>query len=90
MSITTEQSGEGSFSASELRNISDAVKRHRGDELLDTESVTEQYPFPKATLYGWRYHRTGPPSVRLGRRVYYRRRDIEKWIDEQAAKQARR
>ena len=88
--MTTEQSSEEPFSASELREISDAVRRHRGDELLTTESMHEQYHFPQKTLYGWRYHRTGPPSVRLGRRVYYRRRDVERWIDEQAAKQARR
>ncbi|MDR3658245.1 MAG: helix-turn-helix domain-containing protein [Mycobacterium sp.] len=37
----------------------------------------------QGTLRYWRYAGTGgPPSVKLGRRVIYRRVDVEKWLEE--------
>ncbi len=36
---------------------------------------------PVATLRYWRHLGTGPRSFRLGRRVVYRRDDLQSWID---------
>ncbi len=36
---------------------------------------------PVATLRYWRHLGTGPHSFRLGRRVVYRRDDLQSWID---------
>ena len=36
---------------------------------------------PVATLRYWRHLGTGPHSFRLGRRVLYRRDDLQSWID---------
>jgi DNA-binding transcriptional MerR regulator len=36
---------------------------------------------PVATLRYWRHLGTGPTSFRLGRRVVYRRDDLQAWID---------
>ena len=36
---------------------------------------------PVATLRYWRHLGTGPRSFRLGRRVVYRRDDLQAWID---------
>lgn len=33
---------------------------------------------------------SGPPYIKRGRKVIYRRRDIEAWLDAQAVEQARR
>lgn len=38
---------------------------------------------PVATLRWWRHQGTGPASFRIGRRVFYRRRDLEAWIAAQ-------
>jgi hypothetical protein len=38
---------------------------------------------PVATLRYWRHLGTGPTSFRLGRRVLYRRVDLDAWIDAQ-------
>jgi Helix-turn-helix domain len=38
---------------------------------------------PVATLRYWRHLNTGPHSFRLGRRVLYRRDDLNAWIDAQ-------
>jgi predicted DNA-binding transcriptional regulator AlpA len=58
-------------------------------ELLTIEQVSADYGFPVATLYGWRHRGVGPASVRLGARVRYRRADIEAWIDDRFAAEAR-
>ena len=34
------------------------------------------------TLETWRRNGTGPPFIRIGRRVVYRRSDIEAWLAE--------
>lgn len=35
------------------------------------------------TLARWEVRRLGPPSVRLGRRVYYRREAVQTWLVSQ-------
>jgi excisionase family DNA binding protein len=35
---------------------------------------------PVGTVYRWNYERTGPPRVRVGKHVRYRREDVEAWI----------
>jgi excisionase family DNA binding protein len=34
------------------------------------------------TVLEWRKFNTGPAFTRLGKRVYYRKRDIEEWIEK--------
>ena len=36
------------------------------------------------TLQYWRYcgHPDGPPFIKIGRRVYYRRSDLKRWVEE--------
>jgi hypothetical protein len=38
------------------------------------------FPFAEGTLANWRSAGKGPPYVKLGGRVYYRRGDLEHWI----------
>jgi predicted DNA-binding transcriptional regulator AlpA len=52
-------------------------------QLLPLKEVSQEYGFPEPTLYDWRHRNVGPKSVRLGRRVFYRRSEIERWICEQ-------
>lgn len=35
---------------------------------------------PVATLRYWRHRGIGPDSFRLGRRVVYRREDLDRWV----------
>lgn len=58
-----------------------------GSEWLTIARMVEEYPWPEGTLYGWRHRGIGPPSVRAGRKVLYRRSDVEGWLQEQAAKE---
>jgi predicted DNA-binding transcriptional regulator AlpA len=38
---------------------------------------------PVATLRYWRHLGEGPAGFRLGRRVVYRRAEVDRWISEQ-------
>ena len=43
--------------------------------------------FPGTTEGSWAQHRyrgTGPTFVKVGRKVFYRRTDVESWLDSQA------
>jgi excisionase family DNA binding protein len=49
-------------------------------ELLTITEAAELLRAPVATLRFWRHRNIGPRSFRLGRRVLYRRDDLQAWI----------
>ncbi|WP_448624766.1 helix-turn-helix domain-containing protein [Geodermatophilus sp. URMC 64] len=55
----------------------------RRPDLLTIGEAAELLRTPVATLRYWRHVGTGPASSRLGRRVLYRRDDLQSWIDVQ-------
>lgn len=52
-------------------------------KLRNTAEVEEITGVPAATLRYWRHKDFGPPSVRLGKRVFYREDDVISWVNEQ-------
>ncbi len=52
-------------------------------ELLTITEAAELVRAPVATLRYWRHLGAGPRSFRLGRRVLYRRDELNAWIDAQ-------
>lgn len=54
------------------------------NELLSVEQAAEMLGTPKSNLYQWRYKGIGPRGTTVGRRIRYRRVDLEKWLEEQA------
>ena len=50
-------------------------------DLLTIDEAADLVRAPIATLRYWRHLGTGPRSFRLGRRVVYRRGDIDAWIE---------
>jgi excisionase family DNA binding protein len=51
--------------------------------LLDFKQLCEQYPFRPWTVRS--YCSQGKiPFVKIGRKVYFRERDIEEWLDKHA------
>jgi predicted DNA-binding transcriptional regulator AlpA len=57
------------------------------DDILRLEEVAELTRTSPATLRFWRHQGDrGPRSFKLGRRVMYRRVDVDKWIEAQYAK----
>jgi predicted DNA-binding transcriptional regulator AlpA len=52
------------------------------DEYLTPDEFSCQYKIPVSTLYRWRYMGTGPPAIRIGRHLRYRRGAVRKWVRE--------
>ena len=63
--------------------MSDATRSHPAQSVLLT--IDEAAAFlrtPVATLRYWRHLGIGPAGFRLGRRVLYRRADLERWVSD--------
>ncbi|MGY1745557.1 helix-turn-helix transcriptional regulator [Blastococcus sp. SYSU D00695] len=62
------------------------VDQPRSAEDLLTLAETAAYlRTPVATLRYWRHLGLGPAGFRLGRRVVYRRGDVDRWLTERQA-----
>lgn len=54
-------------------------------EYMSTPEVSEETGINQGTLRYWRSTDQGPASFSLGKRVVYRRSEVERWIAEQEA-----
>ena len=61
--------------------MTDQTANQQPDLLTITEAA-ELLRAPVATLRYWRHLGEGPAGFRLGRRVVYRREDVDRWIGE--------
>lgn len=52
------------------------------EALLRIEQVASRTGVAVSTLRHWRQAGTGPPFVRIGRRVIYRAGDVDAWIED--------
>lgn len=50
-------------------------------EWIGIEQLAEELGVPVRTVYKWRELGTGPRGAVIGRRVKFRRSDIEAWIE---------
>ena len=41
---------------------------------------------PRQTWDRWRYNRTGPSFIRIGRRVFYRGSELNDWLERQTTR----
>ena len=57
-------------------------------DLITITEASERLRTPAATLRYWRHLDIGPKSFKIGRRVVYRRDDLEAWIDTQRGQTA--
>lgn len=51
-------------------------------ELLTLPEAAAVLRTPVATLRYWRHLGIGPDGFRLGRRIVYRRQDVDRWVTE--------
>jgi predicted DNA-binding transcriptional regulator AlpA len=57
------------------------------EKLLTIPQLSRETGIPENSLRFMRAQGRGPKSARIGRRVMYRRADVERWIDEQFEQQ---
>lgn len=53
------------------------------EEILNTPEVAVLTRTPAETLRYWRHIGKGPRSFKVGRRVLYKREDVQEWFDRQ-------
>ena len=53
-----------------------------GNDLMTLAETAAYLRTPVATLRYWRHLGLGPTGFRLGRRVIYRRGDVDRWLSE--------
>ena len=51
------------------------------EEHFDTKAAASYLDVADNTLEKWRVYGTGPRFYKLGRKVRYRRRDLDAWIE---------
>lgn len=56
-------------------------------DLLTTEEAAQIVRAPAGSLRFWRHQGTGPASAKLGKRIVYRRSDIDQWVEDQFSAQ---
>ena len=49
-------------------------------EYLTSDQVADWLKVSRRTLHRWARVRKGPPSVKVGRSIYYRRASVEQWL----------
>lgn len=54
-------------------------------EFIGVRDLTEMFGLSEAAIYGLRHSRQLPNAARVGRRLMWRRSDIELWFDERSA-----
>lgn len=60
------------------------------DEYLTTAEAAAIVRRPGSTLAYWRYMGEGPPFAKIGKRVLYRRVDVEEWLARQFTRRGQR
>lgn len=49
-------------------------------DYLTSDEVSDWLKVSRRTLHRWARLRKGPPSMKIGRAVYYRRAAVERWL----------
>lgn len=49
-------------------------------EWISRENLARELMVKPDTLSRWEARREGPPCMRIGRKVYYRRSSVEEWL----------
>ncbi len=61
------------------------MKPTKPEPLWTPDDTAEYLGVPVATLYRWRYLRTGPVAFRVGRHLRYDPAAVRKWLLDAAA-----
>lgn len=60
------------------------------NEFMTSRELADLLRVPVETTYQWRLRHVGPPGIRVGRHVRYRRSDVERWLAERSDEEVSR
>ena len=55
-------------------------------QLMSLREVAEYLGVPPSSVYYWRQNGGGPPGFLVGRQLRFRAADVDRWVQEQAAR----
>lgn len=55
---------------------------HQNEKFLCTKALSREVGMSSSFFEKMRVRRDGPPWHKIGRRVVYRKDDVERWLDE--------
>jgi hypothetical protein len=59
-----------------------SLDQYDADELITVEAMVSLFPGTNVQTWAALRHKgNGPPYLKVMRRVYYRRRDVDAWLD---------
>jgi excisionase family DNA binding protein len=61
------------------------VAAEDSEALMTVDDLSAMLRIPKSTVYAWSYRRVGPPGIRVGRHLRFRRGDVIEWLRGQEA-----
>jgi len=50
------------------------------EDLLTADQVAQELDTTRRTVDRWHARRIGPPRIKIGRKVYYRREAVREWL----------
>ncbi|MDT8321815.1 MAG: helix-turn-helix domain-containing protein [Xanthomonadales bacterium] len=50
------------------------------EDLLTADQVAQELDTTRRTVDRWHSRRIGPPRIKIGRKVYYRRDAVREWL----------
>ncbi len=59
-------------------------------EFYSPQELADYLDYPLATIRKWRAEGTGPKAIRLGRRLRYRKAEVERWIQSHESERSDR
>lgn len=54
------------------------------NDLLDTEGLGAEFGVTPQTIYNWRAQGRAPRAHKIGRKLWFSRADIERWLETRA------
>ena len=64
------------------RKVVMALPNENARDRLSDKEAADYIGVSIATVRSWRFKRIGPPYLKIIRRIYYRRSDLNEWIDK--------
>lgn len=56
-------------------------KMQANSDLLATAAAAPYIKHAESTMNRWRVEGSGPPFIKLGRKVFYRKADLDAWLE---------
>ncbi len=52
------------------------------DDLVPVKELAAEIRVSPATVYGWRTRGEGPPAIKVGGQLRFRRSEINRWLED--------